>query len=75
MFGSKCILCSNPEIVVYSDTNYLCPKCNELKKIIDIYSIDRINEVVKHVFIREEEAIKNRTKMILRSNEKSEKKV
>ena len=70
MFGSVCVLCSNSEEVVYSNTDYLCKKCLDLKKIIDVYGIDKINETVNFVFIRETEAIKNRTKMVLRSTEK-----
>ena len=75
MFGSKCILCSSVEVVVYSNTDYLCPKCIEIKRIIDVYSIDEINKAIKFIFVRHDDAILHRTKMILRSNDKVEKKV
>ena len=64
MFGSYCTFCGCSESTYYSNTNYLCGNCTELKKIIDLYSSDSVVETLKFVYVRDEEPIKNRRELI-----------
>ena len=41
--------------------DYLCQKCRELKKIVDLYNIDVVNTSLKRIFVRDTEPILNRT--------------
>lgn len=54
----NCVLCNNPD----EWTRGLCSKCEELKKIIDIYSIEQIIESIKYIYVRTEAPISNRTR-------------
>ncbi len=60
MFG--CVMCNNPDETLVRAS--LCSKCEETKKIIAIYGIDRINEALLEIFVREERPIKNRVEAI-----------
>ncbi len=74
----NCILCNNAD--EYCMTSSLCSKCLETKKIIDLYGIDRVNESLLEIFVREDRPINNRTEAIsqravlTRSKKKEEKK-
>ena len=63
-----CILCDNPD----EWTRGLCTKCEEIKKVISLYGVDKVTETLKYVYIREQEPIKARAENI---NKKSPKKV
>ena len=65
MFGSDCQICGCKESTYYSNTNYLCGKCIDLKKIIDLYTIESVVETLKYVYVREDEPIKNRRHLII----------
>jgi len=65
MFGSNCTFCGCSKATYYSNTNYLCENCTELKKIIDLYTIESVVETLKYVYVREEEPIKNRRHLII----------
>ena len=56
-----CKLCSSSEYV-YS--GYLCPKCLEIKKVIDLYNVDSILEAIKYIYIRDSCPIKNRSELV-----------
>ena len=56
MWNYTCMLCGDKE----SD-DYLCEKCRELKKIVDLYNIDVVNTSLKRIFVRDTEPILNRT--------------
>lgn len=57
-----CVMCKNPEQSCYRAS--LCSKCEETKKIVAIYGIDRVNEALLEIFVREERPIKNRVEAI-----------
>ncbi len=44
--------------------DYLCEKCDNLKKIVSVYGIDRVNKTINSVFVRKEDAVENRTENI-----------
>ena len=43
-----CVMCKNPEQSCYRAS--LCSKCEETKKIVAIYGIDRVNEALLEIF-------------------------
>ena len=55
-----CVLCGNKE----EWTRSLCNKCDNVKKIVDIYGIDKIAESLRYIYVRVEEPIKNREKQV-----------
>tara|TARA_R110001592_G_scaffold50510_1_gene156090 strand:- start:102 stop:290 length:189 start_codon:yes stop_codon:yes gene_type:complete len=55
-----CILCDNKD----EWTRGLCTKCEEVKKIVDIYGIDKVVESIKYIYVRDDEPIKNRQKHV-----------
>jgi len=57
-----CALCKNEEESCY--VSPLCSKCIELKKIVSLYGIEKINKTLSEIFIRHDEAIDHRTKII-----------
>ena len=64
MFGYNCNFCGNAEEKCYSDTQYLCKNCVEIKKIIDLYSGDEVVETLKYIYCRDSEPRKNRTELV-----------
>jgi len=54
----SCVLCNNPD----EWTRGLCSKCEELKKIVDVYSIEQVIESIKYIYVRNETPISNRTR-------------
>jgi len=62
MFGYNCSFCGCDE-KCYSDTNYLCKNCVEIKKIIDLYACDSVCETLKFVYLRDQTPIKNRREL------------
>ena len=63
MFNYNCVLCPN-EANEWCHTS-LCSKCIELKKIVDIYTIDQVNKTLKDIYVRDIEPITRRTDAIL----------
>ena len=57
----SCSMCNNPDEYCFTG---MCSKCNELKKIIDLYGIDRVNKSLTEIFVREERPINHRTEAI-----------
>lgn len=53
----SCILCDNQEEWTMS----LCSKCIEIKRIMDIYGVDKVKESLTYIFVRDDTPIKNRT--------------
>jgi len=43
----------------------VCSRCAELKKIIDLYGIEQVNETLKSIYVREVEPIEKRTNAII----------
>lgn len=63
MLNYNCVLCPNPENE-WCYTN-LCSKCTELKKIVDLYGINQINETLTNIYVRDIEPIKNRENAVI----------
>ena len=57
-----CSLCANPDESCYFSP--FCSKCLELKKIIDLYGIDQINDSLKCIYVRDKTPINNRTEAV-----------
>jgi hypothetical protein len=54
-----------------------CSKCVQIRRIISLYSVDKVLDTLRFVYLRDDESkVENRTKCEykLRSNENSEKK-
>ncbi len=55
-----CLLCDDKK----EWTRGLCTKCTELKKIVDLYDIDKVLESLKYIYVRDAVPIKSRTDVI-----------
>lgn len=55
-----CLLCDDKK----EWTRGLCTKCTELKKIVDLYDIDKVLESLKYIYVRDSVPIKSRTDII-----------
>ena len=53
-----CVICS--EYTGFGG-DYLCDECYNLKKIVSVYGIERVNKTINAVFVRKEDAVDNRT--------------
>lgn len=62
-----CSLCANPDESCYISP--FCSKCLELKKIIDLYGIDKVNKSLTTIFVRDDKPIENRTEAIAENKE------
>ena len=56
-----CVICS--EYTGFGG-DYLCDECYNVKKIVAVYGIERVNKTLNSVFIRHEDAVTNRTENI-----------
>ena len=61
-----CILC--PDKTEW--TRSLCSKCMEIKKIIDLYSVEKVVESMKYIYVRDNTPIKFRQEAILKKPSK-----
>lgn len=75
MFGSNCHFCGCNQSTYYSNTSYLCDKCIDLKKIIDLYTIESVVETLKYVYVRDDEPIKNRRELVTKQPSKKQTKM
>ena len=50
----SCILCDDKT----EWTRGLCTKCSEIKKIIDLYKVDKVLESIKYIYVRDTVPIK-----------------
>ena len=64
-----CTLCANEDESCYWGN--FCSKCLKLKKIIDLYGIDNINESLETIYIRDKEKIENRSKLLAKESIKT----
>ena len=53
-----CVICSD---YTGFGGDYLCDECYNLKKIVSVYGIERVNKTINAVFVRKDEAVENRT--------------
>ena len=53
--GFTCYLCG--EETVY--TKYYCPACEKIKRIINVYSKDKVLEILEKVCLRKSEKLQN----------------
>ena len=63
MLNYNCVLCPNLENE-WCYTN-LCSKCMKLKKIVDLYGIDQINDTLTNIYVRDIEPINNRVNAVI----------
>ena len=69
MFNYTCSLCGCQDEWCHS----LCTNCLEVKKIVDLYTIQKVVNTLKDIYVRETEPIeKRKSAIITRSKLKSE---
>jgi len=60
MFNYTCYLCGQT-----NNNDYICKEnCQQIKTIIELYGIDMVRKSLDQIFIRGEEQINNRTKIV-----------
>ena len=66
MFNYTCSLCGCQDEWCYS----LCSNCLEVKKIVDLYSIQKVVNTLKDIYVRETTPIDKRTNAIITRSKK-----
>ena len=66
MFNYTCSLCGSQDEWCAS----LCSNCLEVKKIVDLYSIQKVVNTLKDVYVRETMPIEKRTNAIITRSKK-----
>ena len=61
-----CVLCANEEESCYWGN--FCSKCIKLKKVIDLYGIDNINDTLDTVYLRDKDKVEKRAN-VLKNND------
>ena len=69
MFNYNCVLCGNKDEWCHES---LCSNCLELKKVIDLYGIQKVLNTTKSIYVREAEPIEKRTAAIITRSKKLE---
>ena len=60
MWNYTCYLCGET-----NNNDYICKEnCQQIKRIIELYGIDMVRKSLEQIFIRTEEPINNRTKVV-----------
>lgn len=60
MWNYTCYLCGET-----NNNDYICKEnCQQIKRIIELYGIDMVRKSLDQIFIRGEEQINNRTKVV-----------
>ena len=62
-----CYMCEKEPCEKYF--GYWCPKCRELKNIMNVYGKDKVLEIVKFCTLRSDKQINNKEKLILQNDE------
>ncbi len=69
MFNYCCVMCGSKDEWCHQS---LCSNCLELKKVIDLYGIQKVLNTTKSIYVREAEPIEKRTSAIITRSKKLE---
>ena len=69
MFNYCCVMCGSKDEWCHDS---LCSNCLELKKVIDLYGIQKVLNTTKCIYVREAEPIEKRTAAIITRSKKLE---
>lgn len=67
MFNYCCVMCGSKDEWCHQS---LCSNCLELKKVIDLYGIQKVLNTTKSIYVREAEPIEKRTSAIITRSKK-----